>query len=231
MGTLEGFPNPPALWLRRAKPASAYAGPTWELSKGSQTLGPSPPNLPTARFARPRALWLRRAKPASAYAGLGLGSDGQLFPGRDRESRCASQSRPSHPLASPLCWLQCLRGRGHWFLRPVRNDRGPARALLPRLRHADRGRRSVRWMSASAFSLRSGIRGACLWGRADPGTPALQARWTPPFGATAGGQRGATLGRSRRAGGRDGLSRATSPSAITQAGLQPSVRAPARGRP
>ena len=25
MGTLKGFPNPPALWLRRAKPASAYA--------------------------------------------------------------------------------------------------------------------------------------------------------------------------------------------------------------
>ena len=26
MGTLEGFPNPPALWLRRAKPGFAYAG-------------------------------------------------------------------------------------------------------------------------------------------------------------------------------------------------------------
>jgi len=25
MGTLKGFPNPPALWLRRAKPGSAYA--------------------------------------------------------------------------------------------------------------------------------------------------------------------------------------------------------------
>ena len=25
MGTLGGFPNPPALWLRRAKPAYAYA--------------------------------------------------------------------------------------------------------------------------------------------------------------------------------------------------------------
>jgi hypothetical protein len=25
MGTLGGFPNPPALWLRRAKPGSAYA--------------------------------------------------------------------------------------------------------------------------------------------------------------------------------------------------------------
>jgi hypothetical protein len=25
MGTLKGFPNPPALWLWRAKPAFAYA--------------------------------------------------------------------------------------------------------------------------------------------------------------------------------------------------------------
>ena len=25
MGTLKGFPNPPALWLRRAKPACAHA--------------------------------------------------------------------------------------------------------------------------------------------------------------------------------------------------------------
>ena len=25
IGTLGGFPNPPALWLRRAKPACAYA--------------------------------------------------------------------------------------------------------------------------------------------------------------------------------------------------------------
>jgi hypothetical protein len=25
MGTLKGFPNPPALWLRLAKPAFAYA--------------------------------------------------------------------------------------------------------------------------------------------------------------------------------------------------------------
>jgi len=25
MGTLKGFPNPPALWLRRAKPAFANA--------------------------------------------------------------------------------------------------------------------------------------------------------------------------------------------------------------
>jgi hypothetical protein len=33
MGTLGGFPNPPALWLRRAKPGSAYAG-KWEPWEG-----------------------------------------------------------------------------------------------------------------------------------------------------------------------------------------------------
>jgi hypothetical protein len=37
MGTLKGFPNPPALWLRRAQPGYAYAI-EWEPSKGSQTL-------------------------------------------------------------------------------------------------------------------------------------------------------------------------------------------------
>jgi hypothetical protein len=52
METLGGFPNLPALWLRRAKPGSAYA-------TDMETLGGFP-NLP--------ALWLRRAKPGSAYA-------------------------------------------------------------------------------------------------------------------------------------------------------------------
>jgi hypothetical protein len=64
MGTLEGFPNPPALWLCRAKPGSAYA-----IESG--TLG---------GFPNPPALWLCRAKPGSAYAPLpaqhGSGWDG-----------------------------------------------------------------------------------------------------------------------------------------------------------
>ena len=52
METLGGFPNLPALGLRRAKPDSANA-------ILMETLGGFP-NLP--------ALWLRRAKPDSAYA-------------------------------------------------------------------------------------------------------------------------------------------------------------------
>jgi hypothetical protein len=50
MGTLGGFPNPPALWLQRAKPAYA--------------------NAVIAKFPipNPPALWLQRAKPAYANA-------------------------------------------------------------------------------------------------------------------------------------------------------------------
>jgi len=55
MGTLGGspggFPYPPALWLRRAKPGYAYA------VMGTLIGFPYPP-----------ALWLRRAKPGYAYA-------------------------------------------------------------------------------------------------------------------------------------------------------------------
>ena len=54
MGTPKGFPIPPALWLRRAKPVSAYA------MMGTLKGFPIPP-----------ALWLRRAKPVSAYAMMG----------------------------------------------------------------------------------------------------------------------------------------------------------------
>jgi len=52
MGTLGGFPNPPALWRWRAKPAFAYA----------IVIGTIP------RFPNPPALWRMRAKPAFAYA-------------------------------------------------------------------------------------------------------------------------------------------------------------------
>ena len=58
MGTLGGFPNPPALWLRRAKPgyANAFMG-TLE------------------GFPNPPALWLRGlcalAKPGYANASAG----------------------------------------------------------------------------------------------------------------------------------------------------------------
>ena len=66
METLGGFPNLPALWLRRAKPGSAYA--EMETLRGFPNPRPLPATLHPARFARPRALWLRRAKPGYAYA-------------------------------------------------------------------------------------------------------------------------------------------------------------------
>jgi hypothetical protein len=70
METLRGFPNLPALWLRRAKLAFAYAF-LMGTFKGLPNPRPLPATLPTARFARPRALWLRRAKLAFAYAVMG----------------------------------------------------------------------------------------------------------------------------------------------------------------
>ena len=82
MGTLRGFPNPPALWLRRAKPAFAYA--IMGTLRGFATpFGPPPatssplaspfgdfgtctfPTTP-ARYARALALGL--AKPSGALA-------------------------------------------------------------------------------------------------------------------------------------------------------------------
>ena len=54
MGTLKGFPSPPALWLRQAEPAFANA------IMGTLKGFPSPP-----------ALWLRQAEPAFANAIMG----------------------------------------------------------------------------------------------------------------------------------------------------------------
>ena len=54
LGRGQSLGKAPALWLRRAKPAFAYAI--------VETLG---------GFPNPPALWLRRAKPAFAYAIMG----------------------------------------------------------------------------------------------------------------------------------------------------------------
>ena len=67
MGTLEGFPNPPALWLRPAKPASANAAEMGTLEGFRSALGTHhPPNHPLA------ALGL--AKPSRAVAAAGKAS-------------------------------------------------------------------------------------------------------------------------------------------------------------
>jgi hypothetical protein len=70
MGTLRGFPNPPALWLRQAKPAYAYA--VMGTLRGFPNPRHPPPTLPPPRYARPRTLWLRRAKPAYYAVDYGL---------------------------------------------------------------------------------------------------------------------------------------------------------------
>jgi hypothetical protein len=108
MGTLGGFPNPPALWLRRAKPVYAYAIDMGTLGGFGCALGtrhtPCPP-LASLGLANPPALWLRRAKPVYAYA-IDMGTLGGFG--------CALGTRhtPCPPLASlglanpPALWLR-----------------------------------------------------------------------------------------------------------------------------
>ena len=63
MGTLGGFPNPPALWLRRAKPAFAYAI-MGTLGGFASPFGPPPaPSSPLASVGL--------AKPSRALASAG----------------------------------------------------------------------------------------------------------------------------------------------------------------
>ncbi|HEX7508426.1 MAG TPA: hypothetical protein VF550_16745, partial [Polyangia bacterium] len=72
-------PNPPALWLRRAKPDSAYAimgtlvmGTLGGFRRGHSAPA-SRPASPALRAASPNppALWLHRAKPGYANAVMG----------------------------------------------------------------------------------------------------------------------------------------------------------------
>jgi hypothetical protein len=100
MGTLGGFPYPPALWLRRAKPAPANA-----LTMG--TLG---------GFPYPPALWLRRAKPASAnaFTKSKLVTSSPCAPcasGIDRSTSTTSVSPRWR--ACSWSWSSCARGRLH----------------------------------------------------------------------------------------------------------------------
>jgi hypothetical protein len=88
MGTLRGFPNPPALWLRQAKPGYAYA------SHGTLRGFPNPP-----------ALWLRRAKPGYAYAGDGNPGDKTLAGDKTLERVPIAVA-----LAGEACLSQCGRG-------------------------------------------------------------------------------------------------------------------------
>jgi hypothetical protein len=101
MGTPRGFPNPPALWLRRAKPAYANA-----TKMGTPRGFPNPP-----------ALWLRRAKPAYANA-TKMGTPGVAKPSRDgpRRAKLAGSPRGSATRSwwnGRHAWLRTTRPQGH----------------------------------------------------------------------------------------------------------------------
>jgi len=145
MGTLGGFPNPPALWLRRAKPGYAYAA--------DGTLGgfPNPPALWLRRakpgyayaadgtlggFPNPPAFWLRRAKPGYAYAVMG--TLGGLALHSAPPTRPATPSLRSASPNPPAFWRrrdgsrpQAARGRAGWVrsLAPTKSV-GKARLRL-----------------------------------------------------------------------------------------------------
>ena len=106
----------------------------------------------------------------------------------------------------------------------------PARPLLPRLRHAVRGRPSLRWMPASAFPLHTGIRRARLRRRTDPSSLAFQTRRTPPSGSTTGRPASAGFRGRGRAGGRASLPGSASSSTFAPARLQPGARTTAGAR-
>jgi len=96
MGTLGGFPNPPALWLRRAKPDSAYAingNPLPDAHRPLAALGLAKPSAPARRpplrsLRSVPALWLRQAKPDSAYA-----INGNPLPPAHRSARALAPAR------------------------------------------------------------------------------------------------------------------------------------------
>ena len=76
MGTLKGFPNPPALWRRRdgSRPKAARGRVGWVWSQvPTKSAGEARLRLRDVMgtlkgFPNPPALWLPRAKPGSAYA-------------------------------------------------------------------------------------------------------------------------------------------------------------------
>ncbi len=152
MGTLRGFPCPPAHWLRRAKPASANAtmGTLRGLASHSapashppapalRAASPCPRHPPPApappRCARPRAHWLRRAKPASANATMGtlrgLASHSAPAshppaPALRAASPCPRHPPPAQPAPALRAASRALASAGKARLRQ-RDDGNPQR--------------------------------------------------------------------------------------------------------
>jgi len=138
MGTLGGFPTPPALWLRRAKPAFAYAI-MGTLGGFAPPFGPTPASptplaspfgdfgtctFPTTPARSARALALGLANPsrdgrARSARGAGVGRvgpsprRGALAPGRqavgEARLRLRDHENPSEGPSQPTPALPCLR--------------------------------------------------------------------------------------------------------------------------
>ena len=97
MGTLGGFPNPPALWLRRAKPAFAYA-----------IIGT------LKRFPNPPATGARDACVGQGLGGKALAPEGgALAPGLAAAAAAASPwAKPAFAHAIIRFWLRLFGASG-----------------------------------------------------------------------------------------------------------------------
>ncbi len=160
MGTLRGFPNPPALWLRRAKPG--YANAIMGTVGGFPNPRPLPATHHPARCARPRALWRRREGRARRARGGGRGGVGPEAP-----TKSVGKAR--------------LRQRDHGNRGRVPKPSAPTRHPPPRsLRSASRAlaeARGARAKGARGRAWRCRSRSTDEVGGQSPATPTRS--WEP----------------------------------------------------
>src|ERR1039458_8609484 len=98
MGTLGGFPNLPALWLRRAKPASAYAV-VWKPSKSFQHFLRQPAASKPAAFCRKKV-----GPPFGRFYRFGM-------EGRSTTGDLQSQAMATCPVQRARVLIVCQIGR------------------------------------------------------------------------------------------------------------------------
>ena len=128
MGTLGGHPNPPALWLRRAKPGSAYAISNGNPGRVSCALGTYPTH-PCPRASR--GLAQPSAPPATHHGSFGT-CPPPTTPARCARALAARFARPralwrSHDGSRP----KAARGWAGWVGSPApTSSAGKARLRL-----------------------------------------------------------------------------------------------------
>jgi hypothetical protein len=114
MGTLEGFPNPPALWLRQAKPAYAYAimgtPKGFRQGRSAPASRPATPALRAASPNPPATLRCRRGRGRSPRRwGQGLvGPEGRQAPHATNPPNTSQPPWKSSTRAAGVprpCWL------------------------------------------------------------------------------------------------------------------------------